>query len=291
MSTGQRFRVETDSLGEVRVPVDAYWGVHTVRARENFPISGTPIARHAHLVRALATVKQAAARANRGLGLLDGRPGGGDRARLRAGAARRAARPVLRRRRAGRRGHEHQHERQRGHRQRGAGAARPRAGPLRRDPPDRRREPQPVHERRLSDGDPTGGRRRARRTGARAGPARGLVRRARRGLRGRAQGRAHAAAGRRAHDARRRVRGLRRRRSRGRRDGSGRPIPLLLEMQPRRHGDRNRGDRTARLSRGGRSSTCGRSAGCRSPRPRTSSRRRGTRAGSSRPLRCSAARR
>ena len=70
MSAEQRFRLESDSLGEVRVPIDAYWGVHTSRARENFPISGTPIARYGHLVRALATVKQAAARTNRDLGLL-----------------------------------------------------------------------------------------------------------------------------------------------------------------------------------------------------------------------------
>jgi aspartate ammonia-lyase len=70
MTSQQQFRVEADSLGEVRVPAEAYWGVHTFRALENFPVSGTPIARHGHLVRALATVKQAATRANHGLGLL-----------------------------------------------------------------------------------------------------------------------------------------------------------------------------------------------------------------------------
>ena len=70
MNAPQRFRVEADSLGEVRVPADAYWGVHTLRARQNFPISATPISRHPALVHALATVKQAAARANRDLGLL-----------------------------------------------------------------------------------------------------------------------------------------------------------------------------------------------------------------------------
>ena len=76
MSAAHPFRVEADSLGEVAVPADAYWGVHTLRARENFPISGTPIARYGHLVRALATVKQAAARTNRDLGLLTGEQAG-----------------------------------------------------------------------------------------------------------------------------------------------------------------------------------------------------------------------
>lgn len=63
-------RVERDSLGERAVPAEAYWGIHTLRARENFPISGTPIHRHPHLIRALAVVKQAAAAANFQMGLL-----------------------------------------------------------------------------------------------------------------------------------------------------------------------------------------------------------------------------
>ena len=70
MSAPSRMRRESDSLGTVEVPADAYWGVHTFRARENFPVSGTPIGRHGALVRSLAVVKQAAARANRDLGLL-----------------------------------------------------------------------------------------------------------------------------------------------------------------------------------------------------------------------------
>ncbi|MFH8252046.1 aspartate ammonia-lyase [Microbacterium sp. B2969] len=63
-------RLEHDSLGEREVPADAYWGIHTLRARENFPISGTPLSAHPSLVRALATVKQAAALANGDLGLI-----------------------------------------------------------------------------------------------------------------------------------------------------------------------------------------------------------------------------
>lgn len=64
-------RTETDSLGSLPVPDGAYWGVHTERARRNFPISGRPLSDHPELVRSLAQVKQAAARANHGLGLLD----------------------------------------------------------------------------------------------------------------------------------------------------------------------------------------------------------------------------
>ncbi|QEO13366.1 aspartate ammonia-lyase [Agromyces intestinalis] len=63
-------RTETDSLGSVEVPADAYWGVHTMRALENFPISKRPISVYPDLVRALASVKQAAARANHDLGVL-----------------------------------------------------------------------------------------------------------------------------------------------------------------------------------------------------------------------------
>jgi aspartate ammonia-lyase len=64
-------RVERDLLGEREVPASAYYGVHTLRAVENFPISGTPIASYRDLVNALASVKKAAALANHDLGLLD----------------------------------------------------------------------------------------------------------------------------------------------------------------------------------------------------------------------------
>ena len=63
-------RTETDSLGTVDIPATAYWGAHTARALENFPISGRPISIHPRLVDALVIVKQAAARANRELGVL-----------------------------------------------------------------------------------------------------------------------------------------------------------------------------------------------------------------------------
>ncbi|MBX3591019.1 MAG: aspartate ammonia-lyase [Burkholderiaceae bacterium] len=66
-----RTRLEHDLLGDRAVPDDAYYGVHTLRALENFPITGTPISIYPALVRALACIKQAAAMANNELGLLD----------------------------------------------------------------------------------------------------------------------------------------------------------------------------------------------------------------------------
>jgi len=57
-------RVEHDLLGEREVPAAAYWGIHTLRALENFQISGTPLSAFSDLVIALAHVKQAATRAN-----------------------------------------------------------------------------------------------------------------------------------------------------------------------------------------------------------------------------------
>jgi aspartate ammonia-lyase len=65
-------RIEHDLLGERAVPADAYYGIHTLRALENFPITGTPISIYPDLVAALACVKQAAAIANTELGVLDG---------------------------------------------------------------------------------------------------------------------------------------------------------------------------------------------------------------------------
>jgi aspartate ammonia-lyase len=64
-------RIEHDLLGERAVPADAYYGIHTLRALENFPITGTPISGYPDLVVALACVKEAAAIANSELGLLD----------------------------------------------------------------------------------------------------------------------------------------------------------------------------------------------------------------------------
>ncbi len=64
-------RSEHDLLGDRDVPATAYWGVHTLRAVENFPITGQTIGSWPAFVRALALVKQAAAQTNYELGLLD----------------------------------------------------------------------------------------------------------------------------------------------------------------------------------------------------------------------------
>jgi aspartate ammonia-lyase len=64
------YRIEHDLLGEREVPADAYYGVQTLRAIENFPITGTTIAIYPELIRALAAIKQAAALANHELHLL-----------------------------------------------------------------------------------------------------------------------------------------------------------------------------------------------------------------------------
>ncbi|MGK3958902.1 aspartate ammonia-lyase [Arthrobacter sp. R4] len=65
-----RVRRETDLLGAREVPGDAYWGVHTLRAKENFRLAGDSVGSVAGLVPALAAVKQASAEANVALGLL-----------------------------------------------------------------------------------------------------------------------------------------------------------------------------------------------------------------------------
>jgi aspartate ammonia-lyase len=63
-------RLEHDLLGDYQVPINAYWGVHTARAVDNFPISGVPIGHYRSLIRALAIVKRATAQANFELGEL-----------------------------------------------------------------------------------------------------------------------------------------------------------------------------------------------------------------------------
>jgi len=69
MPDASEFRIEHDTMGEVRVPKDALWRAQTQRALENFPISGTALER-GH-IRALALVKKAAATANMELGVLE----------------------------------------------------------------------------------------------------------------------------------------------------------------------------------------------------------------------------
>ena len=63
------FRVEHDSMGEIKVPADALWGAQTQRAVDNFSISGRPMPRA--FIRALGLIKGSAAAVNQGLGMLD----------------------------------------------------------------------------------------------------------------------------------------------------------------------------------------------------------------------------
>ncbi len=64
-------RVEHDLIGSRDILAHVYWGIHTLRAVENFPISGQAISHSADLIRALAAIKWAAAETNHELGLLD----------------------------------------------------------------------------------------------------------------------------------------------------------------------------------------------------------------------------
>lgn len=64
-------RREHDLLGDRDIPFEAYYGVHTLRAMENFPITGLPISMVPNLVRALAEIKMAAALTNYDLGMLE----------------------------------------------------------------------------------------------------------------------------------------------------------------------------------------------------------------------------
>jgi fumarate hydratase, class II len=67
--TNDEFRIERDSMGEVRVPADALWRAQTQRAVENFPLSGVTV--DPALIAALGAIKAAAARVNSELGVID----------------------------------------------------------------------------------------------------------------------------------------------------------------------------------------------------------------------------
>ena len=70
-STAPAFRIESDLIGDLPVPADAYYGVHTQRAINNFPITHKSIGHYPRFVSALAAIKRAAATVNADLGLLD----------------------------------------------------------------------------------------------------------------------------------------------------------------------------------------------------------------------------
>ena len=64
-------RTESDSLGEMDIPADAYWGIHTARALHNFPITRRALSNYPDFIRGLVRVKQAAALANKEIGVID----------------------------------------------------------------------------------------------------------------------------------------------------------------------------------------------------------------------------
>lgn len=64
-------RTERDLLGEKQVPIQSYYGIHTVRAMENFQISNQTVGQNLHFIRALAQVKKASAKANLNFDLID----------------------------------------------------------------------------------------------------------------------------------------------------------------------------------------------------------------------------
>src|SRR6185436_1758000 len=66
----QQTRTERDLLGEKQIPADAYYGVQTARALENFQLSGIPINHYPGFIEAWAIVKLAAARANTDVGAM-----------------------------------------------------------------------------------------------------------------------------------------------------------------------------------------------------------------------------
>ena len=66
----RRMRTERDSIGEMEIPAEADYGIHTARAVENFPITGITLAHFPELIESLAMVKKAAALANRDFGRL-----------------------------------------------------------------------------------------------------------------------------------------------------------------------------------------------------------------------------
>jgi hypothetical protein len=146
-------RIERDPLGEYAVPDDAYYGIQTARAVENFPISG--LRAPAQLITATVFIKKSAAQANVALGRLDARSAARSFRRP-TRSSRRADRPVHRGRVSSRRRHVAQHERQRGAGQSRVRDSWRREGRIPAGPSQRSRQHGTVHQRRVSDGDASG---------------------------------------------------------------------------------------------------------------------------------------
>ena len=63
-----KYRIEKDELGELQVPLEAYYGIQTLRSKNNFEIAKRPISRQ--MIKALAIIKKAAAKANTDAGFI-----------------------------------------------------------------------------------------------------------------------------------------------------------------------------------------------------------------------------
>ncbi|MGB0524431.1 MAG: class II fumarate hydratase [Flammeovirgaceae bacterium] len=65
------YRIEKDTIGEIQVPADKYWGAQTQRSLQNFEIGGEPMKMPMEIIKAFATLKKAAAQTNASLGALE----------------------------------------------------------------------------------------------------------------------------------------------------------------------------------------------------------------------------
>ncbi len=157
MTTSNRqrngFRVEEDSLGKVEVPASRLWGAQTQRSHLNFPIGVERYRWGRSVIRALGSPQEVRRPGQRRVGPVAAREGRLDRAGRARGDRRQAGRRVPARGLSDRFRHPDQHERQRGDRQSRHPACRRRGGVEEADPPQRRREPQPVVQRHLPDRD------------------------------------------------------------------------------------------------------------------------------------------
>jgi len=268
-------RTEKDFLGEKQIPADAYYGVQTLRGKENFNITGIPMSTEPYFVKAFGYVKKAAALANRGPRRARRADRRGDRRRLRPADRRRDARAFRHRLHPGRRRDVDQHERERVI----ANLALERLGHKKGEyqyvnPNDHVNFGQST-KRHVPDRLPAGADPAPYALHGGAAPAAGCLLRQGEGIRPRPEDGPHAPAGRRADVPRAGVSRLGHDHRRGgAEDRRGPPVPA--RDQPRRHRHRHDGDRRTGLSRSSRPSTCPRSPGSSSSWRATWSRRRPT---------------
>ena len=243
-------RIEKDFLGEKEIPANAYYGVQTLRGKENFHITGIPMSLEPNFVKAFGYVKKAAALANRDLGVLDAEDRQRDRQGVRQADRRRDARAVRHRLHPGRRGNVDQHERERGDREPRARGTRAPQGRIPVRQSERPRQLRAIDQRYLSMCIPARADPPARQLHGSAASAAGSVLREEQRVRQGAEDGPHAPAGRGADVARAGIPRL----GHDARRGSAadhRSAPVPARDQPWRDGDRHDGDGGARLPRTG----------------------------------------